>query len=186
MSVCRWGSEDHSYKIGFFKLFKLIFACDWASRMHEKVSKNHDFCMRLKRSHAKIRFLHAVALVAWKDRHLCRRFRACGWPNRMRKSVSPVCKKGFCSSVTLRQVVWPLCGNLLLVAVSIAHGLYFGKICSGNIYLYTNLQTRLWTIGSKISILDLLVTFYVTTPAPALYILHLHQLVFPLPTMVHI
>ena len=60
MSVCRWGSEDHSYKIGFFKLFKLIFVCDWASRMHEKVSKNHDFCMRLGRSHAKIRFLHAV------------------------------------------------------------------------------------------------------------------------------
>lgn len=55
-------------------------------------------CGRLKRSYAKIRFSHAVALATCADRDLYRRFHACGLANRMRKSFSSAWKDLFYSS----------------------------------------------------------------------------------------
>lgn len=77
-------------------------------------------CGRLKRSHVKIGFSHAVALATCADRDLYRRFHACGLANRMRKSFSPAWKDLFCSSglctspchLTLSVIIW-----LLLVSV---------------------------------------------------------------------
>lgn len=52
------------------------------------------------------------------------------------------------------------------------------NICSGNCTYDANMETRLWTIGSKMYIPDLLVTFMKWPPHQPMYILHIHHLVF--------
>ncbi len=69
------------FSILFFLFAQFIFACG-----------------RYKQPHAKIGFSHAVAPAACKKGDFYRRFRPCGWHNRMERWFSAVWKNHFCSS----------------------------------------------------------------------------------------